>query len=224
MAPKAGEIALCEQASFAKALDCQACREGLSLIWLVEPTGGNAADRCPNHPRLARPLLFGEWQRSMARLDDPARASSERRAADRSKKSTLHPLRVLLAEDNPVNRRLARHHLERWGHVVTDAEHGRAALEAVRAERFDLVLMDLSMPEMDGIEATERIRAEEAPGRRLPIYAVTANALSDERARCEAAGMDAYVPKPVDFAGLFERIESLARELASDGRLDRRAG
>lgn len=222
--PKPGEIALCEQAPFAKAMHCQVCRDGLSLIWLVDPTGGDSTDRCPAHPRLARPLFFGEWQRAIARLDDPASARSERRAADRSKKITDHPLRVLLVEDNPVNRRLARHHLERWGHGVTDAVHGRAALEAVRAERFDLVLMDLSMPEMDGIEATERIRAEEPPGRRLPIFAVTANALSDERARCEAAGMDAYMPKPIDFAGLFEKIESLARDLRADGRGERRAG
>ena len=111
---------------------------------------------------------------------------------------TTRPLSVLLAEDSLVNQRLAVALLEKHGHRVTLAGSGREALEQVDKRSFDLVLMDVQMPEMDGLEATRRIREREsAGGRRLPIIAMTAHALKGDRQRCLDAGMDEYVSKPV---------------------------
>jgi CheY-like chemotaxis protein/nitrogen-specific signal transduction histidine kinase len=112
-------------------------------------------------------------------------------------------LRILVAEDNPINQKLACKILERRGHLVTAAQNGREALEAVQAASFDLVLMDVQMPEMDGIEATRRIRSWElAAGRRTMIAAMTANAMIEDRKRCLEAGMDAFVTKPLQIAEL----------------------
>ena len=108
-------------------------------------------------------------------------------------------LRVLLAEDNAVNQRLAASLLERRGHKVTIANNGREAVDAVRQHAFDVVLMDVQMPEMGGFEATAEIRALEADRDvRLPIIAMTAHAMKGDRERCLAAGMDEYLTKPLD--------------------------
>jgi CheY-like chemotaxis protein len=107
-------------------------------------------------------------------------------------------LRVLIVEDNLINQRVAARLLEKEGHSVVIAENGRVALERLGDAEFDLVLMDLQMPEMDGFAATAAIRQQEAgTGRHLPIVAVTANALLGDRERCLEAGMDGYVAKPV---------------------------
>jgi len=107
-------------------------------------------------------------------------------------------LRVLLAEDNPVNRRLATRLLEKRGHSVAVAGDGREALAAIAKERFDLVLMDLQMPEMDGFEATAAIREKEkTSGAHLWIVALTAHAMKGDRERCLAGGMDGYLTKPI---------------------------
>jgi signal transduction histidine kinase/CheY-like chemotaxis protein len=107
-------------------------------------------------------------------------------------------LHVLLAEDNRVNQRLATRLLEKRGHSVVVAADGREALAAIEKEGFDLVLMDLQMPEMDGFEATVAIREKErAGGARLPIVALTAHAMKGDREKCLAAGMDGYLTKPI---------------------------
>jgi len=116
---------------------------------------------------------------------------------------------VLVAEDNPVNQRLAQHLLERRGHTPILAANGREALEIVMHDQFDLVLMDLQMPEMDGFETTASIRARErdtgAP--RMPIIALTAHAMQGDRQRCLDADMDGYVAKPIKPVELFEVID-----------------
>ncbi len=126
-------------------------------------------------------------------------------------------LSILLAEDNRVIRTLAVRMLERRGHRVTAVESGRQACASVEAETFDLVLMDVQMPEMDGLEAAAAIRERERRigAKHLPIVALTASAMKGDRERCLAAGMDAYVSKPLKPAELFRTIESLAAAGAS---------
>jgi CheY-like chemotaxis protein len=128
------------------------------------------------------------------------------------------PLAVLVAEDSPVNQLLVRRLLEKAGHHVTIVETGIAAVDAVARTRFDAVLMDVQMPEMDGFDATSRIRAAENGGRRLPIIALTAHAIQGDRERCLAAGMDGYVSKPIRpellFASLAEVTGSGSRDAA----------
>jgi CheY-like chemotaxis protein len=121
-------------------------------------------------------------------------------------------LRILLAEDNLVNQRVALRMLEREGHQVVVASNGREALAAIERECLDLVLMDVQMPEVDGFEATAAIRARERiTGARLPIIAMTAHAMSGDREWCLAAGMDGYVSKPISKSVLLETIASLTR-------------
>jgi signal transduction histidine kinase/ligand-binding sensor domain-containing protein/ActR/RegA family two-component response regulator len=117
-------------------------------------------------------------------------------------------LRVLLVEDNRVNQFLARRLLERWGHDVVLAETGREAVAAHARQTFDVILMDVQMPEMNGFEATAAIRAaEQLSAEDTPIIAMTAHAMKGDRERCLAAGMDGYISKPIDHAILFEAIE-----------------
>ena len=116
-------------------------------------------------------------------------------------------LRVLLVEDNPVNRAIAIRLLEKRGHHVTAVENGALAVEITEHQRFDIVLMDVQMPVMDGLMATKSIRGREAErGGHVPIVAVTAHALDQDRQRCLAAGMDDYLPKPIRTPDLFATI------------------
>jgi signal transduction histidine kinase/DNA-binding response OmpR family regulator/HPt (histidine-containing phosphotransfer) domain-containing protein len=126
-------------------------------------------------------------------------------------------LRVLLAEDNPVNRALIIQLLKKRGHEFVVAENGREAIEAHERAPFDVVLMDVQMPEMDGFEATGEIRRREAlSGKHLPIIALTAHAMTGDRERCLAAGMDYYLTKPVRPADLYETLERAVPRTHSD--------
>lgn len=130
------------------------------------------------------------------------------RGADVQESKTAIPeltrqLRILLAEDNPINQRLACALLGRLGHHVTVAQDGRQALDLWSAGSFDLILMDMMMPEMDGLQAVQKIReAERGRGQHVPIIAMTANAMDGDRERCLAAGMDDYVSKPISVQAL----------------------
>lgn len=112
-------------------------------------------------------------------------------------------LRILVAEDNPVNQRVAQGLLTRRGHRVRVVANGRAAVEAVRRDDFDVVFMDVHMPEMDGFQATGAIRADEREtGPHLRIIAMTASAMTGDRERCLASGMDGYLSKPINVGEL----------------------
>ncbi|MCX6625220.1 MAG: ATP-binding protein [Acidobacteria bacterium] len=126
-------------------------------------------------------------------------------------------LRILLAEDNVVNQRLVQGVLERYGYSVTTAWNGLEVLRALERQPFDLVLMDVQMPELDGLEATGRIRRNEAAagGPRLPIIAMTAHALIGDRERCLEAGMDEYISKPVRPADLLRVIAEVTGKAAT---------
>ncbi len=124
-------------------------------------------------------------------------------------------LRVLLAEDNAINAMLARRLVEREGHEVTHVWNGRAAVEALQGGDFDVVLMDLQMPELDGLEATRLIReSEHGTGRRQPIFAMTANAMRADETECFTAGMDGFLSKPVDPTRLRRVLESFTGKAA----------
>ena len=124
-------------------------------------------------------------------------------------------LRVLVADDSPTNLKLTTRMLENRDHSVTAVENGRLAVEAIRLEAYDVVLMDLQMPVMDGIEATAAIRAEESTkGSHVPIVAITAY---DDRQRCMEAGMDGYLAKPYRPQELFEAVERMAAKAGRSG-------
>ncbi|HSR70008.1 MAG TPA: PAS domain S-box protein [Acidobacteriota bacterium] len=121
-------------------------------------------------------------------------------------------LRILLAEDNRVNQKLAVRLLEKRGHQVSVADNGVEALRLFDHDKFDLILMDLQMPEMGGYETTERIRSmENGNGRHIPIVALTAHAMREDRERCFQAGMDAYICKPFKSGDLAEVLRGLTR-------------
>jgi signal transduction histidine kinase/CheY-like chemotaxis protein len=115
-------------------------------------------------------------------------------------------LKILLAEDNLVNQRVAMTMLGKMGHRITLATNGLEALEQWRQSDFDLILMDVQMPEMTGLEATAQIRREEATGAHIPIVAMTASAMSEDRERCLAAGMDDFISKPVSYKVIEQMI------------------
>jgi CheY-like chemotaxis protein len=120
-------------------------------------------------------------------------------------------LRILLAEDNLVNRTVAVRLLEKQGHSVEVAGNGREALARLSTESFDLVLMDVQMPVMDGFEATAAIReTEKTTGEHIPIIAMTAHSLKGDCERCIAAGMDGYISKPIHVGELLTEIGRLS--------------
>ena len=123
---------------------------------------------------------------------------------------------ILLVEDNAVNRTLAQRLLQKRGFTVSIAVDGKQAIAAMQSAEFELVLMDIQMPEMDGFEATAEIRKrEKVAGRRTPIIALTAHALKEDRERCLAAGMDAYVTKPIRPVELFAAIHDVLQSSAA---------
>jgi CheY-like chemotaxis protein len=129
-------------------------------------------------------------------------------------------LRILLAEDNLVNQRLATRLLEKGGHSVALAGTGREVLALLEHERFDMILMDVQMPDMDGVEATAVIRArEKQSGSHIPIIALTAHAMKGDRERCLEAGMDNYINKPIEAAKFLDVVEATAKAAKQAGEL-----
>src|SRR5271157_4040955 len=137
----------------------------------------------------------------------------------------LHGMPVLVVDDNSTNRRILKDTLESWGAKARVVESANAAMEALERGEFDVALMDVQMPEMDGLEATAAIREKERiAGKHLPIIAMTAHAVSDDRERCLDAGMDGYLSKPIHAAELFQTITQLVALKFEPQRLSRLAG
>jgi two-component system, sensor histidine kinase and response regulator len=172
---------------------------------------------------LVKPVKADELQ--IAILAALSGITREKRAPALSRQPAIgadgeaHParrLRILLAEDNPVNQRVAIHILQKGEHSVLAVGNGREAVDALAREDFDVVLMDVQMPEMDGFEATDAIRTnEQITGRHVPIIAMTAHAMQGDRERCLEAGMDDYLSKPVRAAELLQLIQKLAAQSAA---------
>ena len=192
----------------------------LAVMMLSSADGEQLADRCKEldlAAYLVKPIKQSELLAAILEVLQPAETeppgdvgevvTPETPATDQL--APLRPLRVLLAEDTHVNQQLMIRILERESHHVLVANNGREAVELSNHD-IDVVLMDVQMPEMDGLEATAIIReAEKTSGRRLPIIALTAHAMASDRERCLAAGMDAYMTKPIQVSELFSVIAQL---------------
>jgi two-component system, sensor histidine kinase and response regulator len=176
--------------------DAVRCREMGVAAYLTKP--------------VRQSLLLDAFHEVLAASGRPAAASAL--VTRHSLRETQPPKHVLLAEDNSINRRLVVKILENHGFSVVSAGNGREALALLERERFDVVLMDVQMPEMDGFEATAEIRRREREtGHHVPIVALTAHALKGDREACLAAGMDDYLTKPIHVAELLEVIDRMAR-------------
>jgi signal transduction histidine kinase/CheY-like chemotaxis protein len=152
---------------------------------------------------------------ALARQSPSARAATSDAGTSAQEVKAGSSLRILLTEDNIVNQRVALRILEKAGHRVAIAENGRMALRLLGEQPFDLILMDVQMPEMDGFEATALIRAQEKrTGRHIPIIAMTAHAMAGDRERCLRAGMDGYISKPVTSAALLGQVARFSETLS----------
>jgi CheY-like chemotaxis protein len=131
--------------------------------------------------------------------------------------AATHPRRILLVEDNLINQKLALRLLEKQGHSVTLARNGLEAVEFTAAESYDVVLMDVQMPVMDGLRATALIRErEQTTCKHVPVLAMTAHAMEGDRQRCLQAGMDGYLSKPIRIQELVDLLEALTLNPVSD--------
>jgi signal transduction histidine kinase/ActR/RegA family two-component response regulator len=154
----------------------------------------------------------------IVRLMANQRAAGEQNTREESLRKAARSARVLLAEDNEINQKVALEFLQMRGHRVRIANNGKEALEAFAAEEFDIVLMDVQMPVMDGFQATTAIRAKEkTTGKHIPIVAMTGYAMKGDRQRCLDGGMDGYICKPIRSQELFEAVESFTSSLTNDG-------
>jgi two-component system, sensor histidine kinase and response regulator len=184
------------------------------------------ADRCRRlgvAARLTKPVKAADLLAALLAAVSPSAAELvARRAAPAAPSGGggLPPLRVLLAEDNPFNQRVGVLILEGAGHTVRVAPNGREAVEAWRPGAFDVVLMDVQMPELDGFAATAALRArDQEAGSHTPIIAVTAHAMTGDRERCLAAGMDGYVTKPIRPEELWQAIAECLGRKDEGGRM-----
>ena len=189
---------------------------------------GNRCRKLGISSYLVKPIKSSELQAEILAVlssgpnpNRPSPASRPAAEAPSEPIATAGPVKILLAEDNPINQRVALRILTKRGYSVKLVGNGREALAALAQEPFDLVLMDVQMPEVDGFEATRAIRVEETVSHRhQPIIAMTAHAVKGDRERCLEAGMDDYITKPIDSPQLFSMID---RTLQSFGLARRSA-
>ena len=161
---------------------------------------------------LLKPIQAGDLYRTVQSVltQAPAKEPQGRLITRHALREKRDRLKVLVAEDNPVNRVLARKLLELAGHSVQLVQNGQEAFDAWEAGSFDLILMDVHMPEMDGFEATALIRERERDtDGHVPVIALTASAIEGDRERCLDAGMDDYVPKPLSRGDLYNVMNRL---------------
>jgi CheY-like chemotaxis protein len=186
---------------------------GAAVMMLSSAMTSGATARCAAlgvASYLTKPVCQAELLEAiLVTIGGTQRKQSERSSVrhDAGPERHAHPLRILLAEDNVINRALATGILEKRGHSLVHATNGREAVEAAAREIFDIIFMDIQMPEMDGFEATAEIRKIEGVSKHTTIIAMTAHALEGERDKCLRAGMDDYISKPVKMNVLKETLE-----------------
>jgi two-component system sensor histidine kinase/response regulator len=209
------------------------CGVPIVMLSSTGQIGGTASGRAQSFAgHLIKPVTEAELLQAL--LTALGKRPADRPPEPAAPTSPGQKLRVLVAEDYPINQRVAIRLIERLGHAVAVVSDGRAALAALEREPFDLVLMDVQMPEMDGLDATRAVRAREArireglepappgstyaarAGSRIPIVALTAHALKSDEARCLDAGMDSYLAKPISGAELARAIARSARAADDD--------
>jgi len=179
----------------------------LTLHAVAETSGGHVTVRFWADSGDTGPAGSSSLEMTFAVPDSKTAATSTTGAGE----SHLY---ILLAEDNLVNQKVACKLLERRGHDVTVVNNGAEALSALEERAFDLILMDVQMPEMDGLEATRQIRGRErSTGIHVPILAMTAHAMKGDKERCLAAGMDGYISKPIHVQSLMQTIYTLVPAL-----------
>jgi two-component system, sensor histidine kinase and response regulator len=182
------------------------------IIALTSGIRADDAQRCEQlgiSVHLMKPVKQAELLNAVLSVTTGAGSAPAASHATETASQSARSLRILLVEDGLANRKLAQGLLERRGHEVTIAEDGQQALDCLEQQSFDLILMDVQMPVMDGLDATRAIRERERlSGGRVPIVALTAHALKEDRQRCLDAGMDGYLAKPIRAKDLYERIES----------------
>ncbi len=170
---------------------------------------------------VAKPLKYSELEAALWAAWKRAPLPSTNRSASGASPAAQPPtrsLRVLVAEDNPVNQRVVKYMVDKLGHSLDIVSNGRDALDQLRRSQYDVVLMDVQMPEMDGLEATQAIRqAETARGGHQPVVAMTAHAMKEDRERCLAAGMDDYISKPLEINELRRVLQAIAGGAVSPG-------
>ena len=176
---------------------------------------------------LVKPVRQSELLNGIGSVLGVPSAIGERQPTDNPSevKSASRPLRILLAEDNLVNQQFVVRLLEKRGHSVIVASDGLRAIAELEKGRFDIILMDVQMPGMDGLKATAAIRSKEKEtGAHIPIVAMTAHAMKGDRERCLAAGMDSYLSKPIQLKELLAVIEELLSTTKTSGSARTKAG
>jgi len=205
---------------------------GVAVVLLSSADSQHEAARCRRAGvagYLTKPVKQSELLDAILIALDPSRRNKAEMIGRhlRQQQSTScrsRPMRVLLVEDNATNRLLAVTLLEKAGHIVHPAHNGKEALDALAQRPFDIVLMDVQMPEMDGFCATARIREREREtGEHIPIVAMTAHAMKGDRVRCLEAGMDGYVSKPITAEALYEALALFAPSENLSGRKTKEA-
>jgi len=191
-------------------------QQGVKVILLTSASRPSDIARCRElgiSDYLSKPIKQSElFDAIVTAMAEHGRKSERYESASAFIQASKRPLRVLLAEDNPVNQTLAMRILERLGHKVQVANNGKEALGRAQAEQFDVILMDVQMPEMDGLEATAAIRdAEAGTGKHVPIVAMTAHAMKGDREKCLSAGMDEYLSKPIRIDELKQAMSEIEK-------------
>lgn len=190
----------------------------LKMIMMTSASQSGDANRCKKigiNAYLQKPIRQMDLLRTILSIIKGVPKKNKTTLKNKTNKSKVQPLKILLAEDSIVNQKVAVGLIQKWGHKVSIVNNGREALTELGKTKFDLILMDIQMPEMDGGEATQAIRNSTPPDvydPQIPIIAMTAHAMKGDRERCLNWGMDDYISKPLNVGELQKKLEKYAQK------------